>query len=209
LRSAVNALRNVLEPERPNRAPSSYIYTQAPGYAYRSHPNLWLDVEAFEQHLDEAARLPAAEDRRKHVEAALALSPADGWRIELNAAYTAAEFGAFNENLGTGVISRKGKTPSNVPEWVSNAFVSKRFASGLTFSGGPRYVGERFGNTNNSVIAKAYTAIDAAVSYPWHRATITLRGRNLLDADYEPVAGTTIRRLADPISAELSLRTSF
>ncbi|MBI1296579.1 AAA family ATPase [bacterium] len=73
LRSAVNALRNVLEPERPNRAPSSYIYTQTPGYAYRSHPNLWLDVEAFEQHLDEAARLPAAEERRKHVEAALAL----------------------------------------------------------------------------------------------------------------------------------------
>jgi iron complex outermembrane receptor protein len=147
--------------------------------------------------------------RSSGVEAALALSPADGWRIELNAAYTAAEFGAFNENLGTGVISRKGKTPSNVPEWVSNAFVSKRFASGLTFSGGPRYVGERFGNTNNSVIAKAYTALDAAVSYPWHRATITLRGRNLLDAEYEPVAGTTIRRLADPISAELSLRTLF
>jgi hypothetical protein len=47
------------------------------------------------------------------------------------------------------------------------------------------------------------------VSYPWHRATITLRGRNLLDAEYEPVAGTTIRRLADPISAELTLRTLF
>jgi hypothetical protein len=38
---------------------------------------------------------------------------------------------------------------------------------------------------------------------------LRLRGRNLLDAEYEPVAGTTIRRLADPISAELSLRTSF
>ena len=143
------------------------------------------------------------------VEAAFALSPADGWRIELNAAYTAAEFGAFNENLGTGVISRKGKVPGNVPDWVANAFVSKRFASGLTFSGGPRYVGDRFGNTNNSVVAKAYTTLDAAVSYPLGRSTITLRGRNLLDKDYEPIAGTTMRRLADPISAELTLRTLF
>ena len=143
------------------------------------------------------------------VEAAFALSPADGWRIELNAAYTAAEFGAFNENLGTGVISRKGKVPGNVPDWVANAFVSKRFASGLTFSGGPRYVGDRFGNTNNSVVAKAYTTVDAAVSYPLGRSTITLRGRNLLDEDYEPIAGTTMRRLADPISAELTLRTLF
>jgi len=31
----------------------------------------------------------------------------------------------------------------------------------------------------------------------------------LLDEEYESVAGTTMRRLADPISAELSLRTSF
>ncbi|MEZ4834678.1 MAG: AAA family ATPase [Caldilineaceae bacterium] len=73
LRSAVNALRNVLEPERPNRAPSSYIHTQAPGYAYRRHADLWLDVEVFEQLLDEAARLPAAEERRQRLEAALAL----------------------------------------------------------------------------------------------------------------------------------------
>lgn len=73
LRSAVNALRNVLEPNRPNRAPSSYIYTQIPGYAYRSHADLWLDVEVFERLLDEAARLPAAEERRQRLEAAIAL----------------------------------------------------------------------------------------------------------------------------------------
>ena len=79
----------------------------------------------------------------------------------------------------------------------------------LTLSGGPRYVSERYGNTNNSVVAKAYTTLDAAVSYPLGRSTITLRGRNLLDEDYEPIAGTTMRRLADPISAELTLRTLF
>ena len=38
LRSAINALRNVLEPERPNRAPSRYIVTQTPGYAFHLLP---------------------------------------------------------------------------------------------------------------------------------------------------------------------------
>ncbi|MBW7884553.1 MAG: AAA family ATPase [Caldilineaceae bacterium] len=54
LRSAINALRNVLEPDRPNRAPSRYIATQAPGYAFHSAPEIWLDVEQFEQLLNKA-----------------------------------------------------------------------------------------------------------------------------------------------------------
>ena len=68
---------------------------------------------------------------------------------------------------------------------------------------------DRFGNNNNSVVADGYVTIDASASYTLSRWQVTLRGRNLLDEDYEPVAGTTMRRLADPISAELSLRTSF
>ena len=68
LRSAINALRNVLEPDRPNRAPSRYIVTQAPGYAFHLAPEIWLDVEVFD-HLynrahnavDTALRLPLLE----------------------------------------------------------------------------------------------------------------------------------------------------
>ena len=47
LRSAINALRNVLEPERRSRAPSKYIITQTPGYAFHHHVDIWLDVEYF------------------------------------------------------------------------------------------------------------------------------------------------------------------
>ncbi|MGL4649750.1 MAG: AfsR/SARP family transcriptional regulator, partial [Caldilineaceae bacterium] len=54
LRSAINALRNVLEPERPNRAPSRYIITQTPGYAFHLLPEVWLDVDAFEHKLTAA-----------------------------------------------------------------------------------------------------------------------------------------------------------
>lgn len=147
--------------------------------------------------------------KSRGAEAALALSPADGWRIELNGAYTDSKFDDFNENLGTSVISRTGKRPSNVPMWVANAFVAKRFANGFSVSGGPRYVSDRYGNNNNSVIARSYVTLDAALTYTWKRATFSLRGRNLLNEDYEPVAGTTMRRLADPRSAEFNIRFSF
>jgi iron complex outermembrane receptor protein len=143
------------------------------------------------------------------VEAAVAFSPGDGWRLEANGAYTDARYKQFNENLGTTIISRAGKRPSNVPEWVANVFVAKRFANGLMLSGGPRYVSDRFGNNNNSVIADSYVTLDAAIGYTWKRWDFTLRGRNLLNEDYEPVAGTTMRRLADPRNAEISTRFAF
>ncbi len=147
--------------------------------------------------------------KSRGAELALAVSPGDGWRVELNGAFTKSEFADFNENLGTGVISRAGKRPSNVPEWVANFFVAKRFPGGFALSGGPRYVSDRFGNNNNSVVAEGYVTLDAAATYTWGRWHLTLRGRNLLDEEYESVAGTTMRRLADPRSAELSTRVSF
>ena len=66
LRSAINALRNVLEPGRPNRAPSRYIITQTPGYAFHLHPDIWLDVDVFERELN---RLPHIDDpyRREEI----------------------------------------------------------------------------------------------------------------------------------------------
>ena len=73
LRSAINALRNVLEPDRPNRAPSRYIITRNPGYAFHRHPDIWLDVEAFETELDQAHRLPVGSERRARLEAAIEL----------------------------------------------------------------------------------------------------------------------------------------
>lgn len=73
LRSAINALRNVLEPDRANRAPSRYIHTQAPGYAFRAHPEVWLDVEVFEAELRLAQNAPASQDQIVHLNNAIFL----------------------------------------------------------------------------------------------------------------------------------------
>jgi len=143
------------------------------------------------------------------VELAVSYAPATDWRIEANVAWTDAWFGNFAENLGTGIINRTGNTPSNVPEWVAGLFVNKRLPAGFATNAGLRYVSDRFANNNNSVVADGYVTLDAALGYTWQRAVFTLRGRNLTDAEYEPVAGTTMRRLADPRSLELSVRHSF
>jgi outer membrane receptor for monomeric catechols len=87
--------------------------------------------------------------------------------------------------------------------------VNKRLPTGFAANAGLRYVSDRFGNNNNSVVADGYTTLDAGLSYTWQRAVFTLRGRNLTDAEYESVAGTTMRRLADPRSVEVSARYSF
>lgn len=147
--------------------------------------------------------------RSRGVEVSVAVSPAEGWRLEGNLAYTDAWYGRFAENLGTGVIDRAGNTPPNVPKWVASVFIVKRFTRGFAVNGGIRHVSDRFGNNNNSVIADGYTVLDAGLSYTLHRTTFTLRGRNLTDETYEPVAGTTMRRLADPRSADLSVRYTF
>ena len=73
LRSAINALRNVLEPDRPNRAPSKYIVTQAPGYAFHLTQDIWLDVEEFERRLTQAHTLNDPALRLYFLEGAIAL----------------------------------------------------------------------------------------------------------------------------------------
>ena len=73
LRSAINALRHVLEPERPNRAPSKYVITQSPGYTFPGHPNIWLDVEAFEQALNRAEKSTVSTEKILCLEAATLL----------------------------------------------------------------------------------------------------------------------------------------
>lgn len=144
-------------------------------------------------------------------EFAVAIAPTRDWRIDANVAYTwLTEFRDFNENLGGGVISREGNRPPNIPTIVANAFVVRTLGA-WQLSGGVRHVGERFANNNNGITLDAYTTFDSAVSYTYRAATITLRGRNLTDRTYADwaVNGGAMQHLADPRSAELSVKYAF
>jgi iron complex outermembrane receptor protein len=132
------------------------------------------------------------------------------WRLEANLAWTwTAEFKDFNENLGTGVISRAGNRPGNVPEVVANLHLSRTLGRHWRIAGGPRYVGERAVNNANLIWTPAYTAVDASIAYERNAWSVTVRGRNLLDKDYEEWAAGLMRRLADPRNVEVSARWRF
>jgi iron complex outermembrane recepter protein len=106
------------------------------------------------------------------------------WTISINAAYVDAQFDEFIDS-GAGNVS--GNRPANVPEWVGNIWTSVRnvFGVPLELGGGVRYLGDRFGNHQNTFVQKAYTLVDAYASYPLtDNVLATARIKNVLDEDY-------------------------
>ena len=77
LRSTVHALRRALEPDRAPRVPSRYIVTRSPGYAFQPDAHTWVDVYAFEDLLEQAARTRHAGQKRRLLVQALDLYRGD------------------------------------------------------------------------------------------------------------------------------------
>lgn len=141
----------------------------------------------------------------------VSLQPAAGWRLSGQFAWNwTAEFKDFNENLGTGVISRSGNTPPNVPDVVAGVSLVREWADWRARAAF-RHVGERQANNNNGIQLDAYTTLDASLTRRWTQLSVTLRGRNLTDQQYAPAAasGGLMLRLADPRSVELGLEYAF
>ncbi len=145
------------------------------------------------------------------LEVALSLALAQQFRIDLNYARTwKAEYEEFYENLGSGVISRNGNTPPNVPKTVAGLNLVRSFGNWQT-TVGVRHVGERQANNNNGIQLDSYTTVDASIGHQWPNLSITLWGRNLTDEEYSEWAsgGGLMQRMADPASAELVVRYSY
>ena len=104
LRSAINALRNVLEPERPNRAPSKYIVTQAPGYAFHLTADIWLDAEDFERRMNQAQMANDPEQRLYLLESALDLYKDDYLISDPYADWLQAERERLRERFFNGLL---------------------------------------------------------------------------------------------------------
>lgn len=144
-------------------------------------------------------------------ELALGLTPAQGWRVDAHLASTwKAAFEDFNENLGSGVISRNGNTAPNVAKLVGGLFLQRDW-NDWTLGLQLHHVGERQANNNNGIQLAAYTTLATSLTYRWQRSSITLRGRNLTDERYAEWAasGGLVQRLADPRSFELSYKIGF
>jgi iron complex outermembrane receptor protein len=118
------------------------------------------------------------------VELSVAARPHRLLNIVGDYAYTNATYGDFNENLGTGIISRSGNTVQQVPESIWNLTPTIRIGR-VFISSTVRYVGERWRDTANAFRLNGYTTLNSniGVDLPGG-ARLTLTGRNLTNTVY-------------------------
>jgi iron complex outermembrane receptor protein len=150
--------------------------------------------------------------RSQGVELNLVARPTSSLSLVGDLAVTLGEFLEFNENQGTGFISRAGNVPAGIPDIIWSLTPSQRFGP-LTLAASARTVGGRWADNANSRRRSQYTTFDAWVSYrlPTERhIQLTFRGRNLTDELYVPGGGSnTSGRVAAPRALEVSMNASF
>jgi iron complex outermembrane receptor protein len=118
------------------------------------------------------------------VELSIAVRPHRMLNIVGDYSYTNAVYGEFNENLGTGTISRSGNKVQQVPESIWN--LTPTFRIGPVFiSSTIRYVGERWRDSANTFRLDGYTTLNSNVGVDLPGgARLTLTGRNLTNTVY-------------------------
>lgn len=107
LRSAVSALRSVLEPDRDPQIPSRFVPRGHAGYTliFPKDSSVWIDVAEFERLLDRALAVPDySQERRKLLEAALQLYTGDYLAQDEEVSWTRAERVRLRERYFTGVV---------------------------------------------------------------------------------------------------------
>ncbi|MWV18421.1 TonB-dependent siderophore receptor [Pseudomonas sp. L-22-4S-12] len=129
---------------------------------------------------------------------------------EANYAYVDAQYDQFNESVGGQSVSRKGNSPSNVPDHVANAWLSYDIAPAWQAGVDARYVASVFADNANSLKAPSYSLYGAFARYRVDRhSTLTARVRNLTDEVYARQAYGSLYYMGAPRSFELALDTRF
>nr|WP_246482429.1 TonB-dependent receptor [Methylopila capsulata] len=146
------------------------------------------------------------------IEASIGLELGHGWRIDANAAILDArydDFGEAVEDPATGkskTVSRKGNTPSAVPERLANLYATWNFAPNWRASGGLQYVGRTFTSASNDFKRPDFTLFNAGLQWkPVDYATLDFRVKNLTDKRYAYAGGDAQWYFGAPRTAELAL----
>ncbi|MBI2150452.1 MAG: TonB-dependent receptor [Acidobacteria bacterium] len=135
--------------------------------------------------------------------------PIPGFSLAGDVAFTNAEYADFNENLGTGVVSRSGNDVQHVAPVVWNLTPSQQIGP-VTLSATVRNVGARWGEAANTRRLRPHTTLDTRVSIRFLKGTrLTLIGRNMTDELYIPRSSNTAGRVAAPRNFEAQLTKIF
>lgn len=132
-----------------------------------------------------ALSIPVGQQSSTGIEGTLLLNLARDWQFDANAALLNARYDDFTDSVGGVPVSRNGKTPTDVPEKLANAWLSWRFMPAWKAGAGLRYVGERYADRANTIKMPSYTLTDLALEWQADKRTsIVLRGLNVFDKAY-------------------------
>jgi iron complex outermembrane receptor protein len=107
------------------------------------------------------------------------------WTVSVNAAYTDSVYTTFTDP-STGA-NYTGVQPANIPRWTGNLWTSVRNIASLPLEvgGGVRYIGNRPGNTANTLILDHYALFNGYASYELKPGVlVTARVNNLFNKAY-------------------------
>jgi iron complex outermembrane receptor protein len=106
-----------------------------------------------------------------------------------------------------------GMTPVDAPEWSASVWSRYEFTENFAINAGAFYQGERFADTDNTIVKDAYTRIDVGATYKiaLQNTDINLRFnvQNLFDTDYLAGGGTSNVTVGDGRSFRIAMQIAF
>jgi iron complex outermembrane receptor protein len=133
-----------------------------------------------------------------------------GWRIDANTAVLRARFDDFVQSVNGKAVNFAGNVPNNVPQQVSNVWLTWAFAPGWSAHGGVQIVGDTWADNANTLKRPSYELVNMGLQWkPYPNTTMTARIYNLFDTIYATSGGTTQWLLGRPRTGELALNVRF
>lgn len=174
----------------------------------------WYDIERRDLLTQTSSDVvdTAGMQTSRGLEMTLDLRPHPSWRIDANLARTSAAYRDFIDTSNG--IDASGNRPANIPKWTANLWTSYQFDSlPLEVGAGVRHVGQRFGNTANTVSLERYTLLNLFGSYRLSRhVSLHARINNATDKLYAQWADVNYPsqiQLGAPLGYELGLVARF
>jgi len=126
-----------------------------------------------------------ASQTSKGIELTTNFKPTENWTVSANAAYTDSVYTGFTDPLSGSSFT--DVQPANIPRWTANLWTSLRNVASLPLEigGGVRYIGNRPGNTANTLILEHYALFNSYASYEVKPGIlVTGRVNNLFNKAY-------------------------
>ena len=155
--------------------------------------------------------LQVGQQSSRGVEASVGLALDYGWRIDANTALLRAKYDNNSQLVGGKIVSYAGNVPVNVPQQVSNVWLTWDFAPNWSIYGGVQIVGAMYSDLANTQRRPGYNLVNGGIRWkPDDRTTVAFRVYNLFDQVYAVTAnGTGQWLLGMPRTAELSVNVKF